>query len=379
MIREWLFNPADTLFFRNGLPFGYGQSVYIESIFPPTPESMQGIVRSSVLHARCKKDDLFNCDIHNNKDCKSCNIPGIIGNSSSNLGKLKIYGPYLVKDGERYFSTPSDIMMVNKKKQKRIFILRPSRTPTDCDIGRVRFPEKPQDDIGHFEPVGGWISKEGMQEYLKGNVLLDSYFLSDEDIYSSDCKVGIKRERKTHTAEEGNLYSISLVRLKEKIYIGVLVDGIPDDLEPPSPFLTKFGGEGKVCQIEISNGVIPLAVGAKEIVIKKHDMVKLVFLTPAYLGRTWYPHGFIKPRENGVDCWEGTISDAKMRLISAYIDKPYKIGGWDLKKGKSKPIRSFIPSGSVYYLESLEDKTIPAEGEVEDMQQIGFGYYVIGR
>lgn len=366
MSREWLFKPADTLFFRNGLPFGYGQSVYIKSIFPPTPESMQGIVRSSVLHAKCTSPALMECERCNPR----CNIPDYIGDSSSNMGSLELFGPYLIKDNQRYFPTPSDIMA-------KIFVLRPSKNPVECDLGLIHLPDKPE--ACDPEPVGGWISVSDMQRYLEGEVLDDSHFLHNNQIFGNDHKVGIKRNNETHTAEEGNLYSISLIRLKEDISIAVLVDGIPDNLEPPSPFLTKFGGEGKVCRVEISNGAIPLVAKEKETTVKKDDLVKLVFLSPAYLGGKWYPEGFTKKQANGADCWEGDISGAKMRLISACIDKPYKIGGWNLKEGKSKPIRSFIPSGSVFYLKALEDKTIPTEGKIGNMQQTGFGHYVFGR
>lgn len=370
MTKEWLFKPADTLFFRNGLPFGEGHSVYIKSIFPPTPESMQGIVRSSVLHTECTSPALMECHL-----CKSrCNIPAHIGDSSSNMGKLKLSGPYLIKDKQRYFPIPSDIMTMTK----RIFVLRPSKKPVECDIGLIHLPDKPA-DCEHFEPVGGWISVSGMQRYLEGDVPDDSHFLCNNQIFKNDYKVGIKRENETHTAEEGNLYSISLIRLKEDISIAVFVDGIPDNLEPPSPFLTKFGGEGKICKVEINNGITPLVAKDMNLSVKKDELVKLVLLSPAYFGGTWYPEGFTKKQINGATCWEGNISGTKMRLISACIDKPYKIGGWDLKEGKSKPIRSFIPSGSVFYLNALENNTIPTEGKIGNMQQTGFGHYVIGR
>jgi CRISPR-associated protein Cmr3 len=203
--------------------------------------------------------------------------------------------------------------------------------------------------------------------------------MDSKHIYNNDRKVGIKRERETHTAEEGNLYSISMVRLEEDIKIGVLVNGLPGNLEPSTPYLTKFGGEGKVCMVEIGNGGIPLAAKDKEISVKKNDLIKLVFLSPTYFGRKWHLPGFVNPGSNGADCREGDIAGAKMRLVSACIDKPYKIGGWDVKAGKSKPIRSFIPAGSVYYLEAIEDKVIPSEGKLGDMTKTGFGHYALGR
>ena len=40
--------PTESLLFRNGRPFDAGQDNFAESLFPPTPETIQGAVRATI-------------------------------------------------------------------------------------------------------------------------------------------------------------------------------------------------------------------------------------------------------------------------------------------------------------------------------------------
>src|SRR2546421_12921086 len=40
--------PTETLLFRTGRPFNAGESSYADTIFPPTPETLQGAVRAAI-------------------------------------------------------------------------------------------------------------------------------------------------------------------------------------------------------------------------------------------------------------------------------------------------------------------------------------------
>jgi CRISPR/Cas system CMR-associated protein Cmr3 (group 5 of RAMP superfamily) len=47
--------PIDTLFFRDGAPFNAGETGFIKSIFPPTPQTGYGFSRAALLNAFCKR------------------------------------------------------------------------------------------------------------------------------------------------------------------------------------------------------------------------------------------------------------------------------------------------------------------------------------
>src|SRR5712692_3006486 len=41
--------PTEALLFRTGKPFDAGNDVFAESVFPPTPETIQGAVRAAIV------------------------------------------------------------------------------------------------------------------------------------------------------------------------------------------------------------------------------------------------------------------------------------------------------------------------------------------
>jgi CRISPR-associated protein Cmr3 len=45
----WRFTPLDTLFFRDGRPFNAGETVWLESLFPPSGRTLQGVIRSAII------------------------------------------------------------------------------------------------------------------------------------------------------------------------------------------------------------------------------------------------------------------------------------------------------------------------------------------
>jgi CRISPR-associated protein Cmr3 len=353
MAREWLIEPLDTLFFRGGEPFGMGDGGWLMSIFPPTPQTVQGIVRGGVLQLHCRDLDTFrkgNCGT-----CTKCNVHGAIGSHEDcDLGKIDLYGPYLVKGDTRYYPTPLDLVREKSDKTK-IYALAPSDKAIECDLGTMRFPTLPSGaDFGAVESVGGWISEAALNKYLDGSdAPAADKLLDDEEFFKPEPRVGLKRNHATHHAEDGMLYSISPLRFRDDVRLGVRVEGI-DELMVPGDFAMKIGGEGRPCKIEV--------ITPKEQPFPHGPVlgaIKLVFLQPADLGGGWKPTG----------SWGA--------MVSACTGRPQRIGGWNLVNG-SKPMRSCVPAGSVYYFE--DGQAIgEREGKTGEKKNIGFGHYRLGR
>jgi CRISPR-associated protein Cmr3 len=68
-------------------------------------------------------------------------------------------------------------------------------------------------------------------------------------------------------------------------------------------------------------------------------------------------------------------------LVSAVIGKPLAISGWDVANKRPKPLRHYVPAGSVYYFENATWKdtqfTESPEGEAQ-FSQMGFGCVGVG-
>lgn len=375
MTKEWLFEPLDTLFFRNGLSFSKGEGGFLESIFPPTPQTMQGVVRSAVLLSHCKDPNTFGtgkCDTCG--EGKKCSLTDIIGSpKEGDYGALNLYGPYLYKDGKRYYPAPLDLMKGNKD-DKRLFLLSVSdKHVVPCDLGNISLPAKPDGYSDDFEPAGGWISEDALRKYFESQTVPvegenKTELLKENDFFVKEPRVGIEREYDTHKVIDGMLYSIVPLRFQDKVKIGLRVDGL-DDAIKTNGFATKIGGEGRVCKVDINNDFASLFKWK----LNDCKTIKMVMLQPADFS-SWLPPDFDKTT------LQGSIDGVTLRLISACIGRPQKIGGWDAANNKVKTMKSYVPAGSVYFFEVINGNpaAMKVEGKIGNDNKIGLGHYLLG-
>lgn len=403
MQKEWLFEPLDTLFFRDGISIDAGEGGYLESVFPPHPQTMQGVVRSAVILSHCKDPNLFGSGKCDTCGEKKCPLPDAIGSrKDDDYGKLlDIYGPYLVRgkdQRQRYYPTPLDLMR-EKEGTKRQFSLVPGKA-VSCDLGKIRLPAKPENsDYKPFNAAGGWIREDALLRYLKdkkmpvdGDELLKETYEEEKEekkkmFYRKEPKVGIAREYATHKVKTGMLYSIVSLRFEKDVRIGLRVGGIAKEIEPVG-FATKIGGEGRICGLEVSQNEYSNSYGKMN--LNDGKKIKLVLLQPADFDSGWLPprtHPY--PSQEGT-CWEGSIdgiNGVTFRLISACVGRQQKIGGYDMTKNTRiesavKPMRSYVPAGSVYFFEVINSDhplEIPVEGKIGRTTKIGLGHYLLGR
>ena len=75
--------------------------------------------------------------------------------------------------------------------------------------------------------------------------------------------------------------------------------------------------------------------------------MKVLLLTPAWFSGGWQPAD---------GDWDQLLGhSAGLRLIAAAIGRSHHIGGWSVpKKGSAKPMRPFVPAGSVFFFEADE-------------------------
>jgi CRISPR-associated protein Cmr3 len=80
----------------------------------------------------------------------------------------------------------------------------------------------------------------------------------------------------------------------------------------------------------------------------------MVLSTPAYFENGWLPSWINK------DSLTGTFPNTqiKIKLISVTMGKYKSIGGFDYKIRKPKPSKRFVPAGSVYYFQVLNENNI---------------------
>src|SRR6266567_7196967 len=103
--------PTEPLLFRTGRPFDAGESNFAESIFPPTPETMQGAIRAMIAAHTTLVNSTMGIAARFGSDI----LTKLIGNQSS-YGRFRVTGLTLGKSTkengsvERLLPGPASLM-----------------------------------------------------------------------------------------------------------------------------------------------------------------------------------------------------------------------------------------------------------------------------
>lgn len=379
--------PLDTLFFRDGRPFVAGEGTDAFSLFPPSPFTVQGLIRSQLLAKGCKagwsqyKTGCGTCGLAN-----QCDVKDAVGSLDQKYdSKLRIRGPWIFvkyKDSNKseketvLFPCPADLVGLSddlktvRTSNKGTFItetLSPSLDVGDCNLpGKLRrlVPSKNWEGK-EFEGVGGWLSWEVFKGYLRGNspqLTVKETWWRPSDLWEIELRPGLEVKDDRNHAEEGRLYFARHVRLDHldpKVEMLVDLANLGPTASTWNNFpITPFGGERRSVALEKSSlafswSSIDSQVEAK---IKNSLKVKLVLTQMA-----WFEEGWRRKTWNP-DTTAGEFNGANCTWLAAKMERPQTIGGWNLASGEQKPIRRFVPTGSVYYLSNPDKLDLILDG-----------------
>ncbi len=346
---------TDTLFFRDGRPFSMGDDSFAQGVFPPPPGVVYGALRTAFLSEGLEADSHWD---------------NLIGASES----LSFRFMALQAGADQYFPMPMDLIVPkltggSKNLQAQPLVLKdkPAHSNTlTPKILRSTYDGKTEDD----PKLLGLLA---LERYLRGetaniNVRKRSDFMCIEP------KIGIGRNRDSHVADDGKLFRIQANRLAADSSSGVhhlrFFLGF-EGLEIPKEGWLALGGERRVAFYESNVSV--------EIPRPDIDSLrfKIYLSTPAVFAAGWKPEALMK--EHG------------LTLLTAALDRPVHIGGWDLKERKPKPMLQCVPAGAVYYVQAesiaaaqaaaqgIHGKPISENLNQTDYCKQGFGIAYIGK
>jgi CRISPR-associated protein Cmr3 len=382
--------PTEPLLFRRtGKSFDAGESGYADTLFPPTPETMQGAIRAAIATHWDRTKTLVEV-------FQQQALVDLIGDRSS-YGRFRITGIALGrrrKDGkiERLFTPPSHLLEVKGEDNKnRLIRLRPK--PPEEEGVHTDLPESmqlvyPGENIeGKLESIGGWLTEQGLLKALHpGEVPTNEEMVSNHEIFEYESRLGIGMNNATKTTREGLLYQVRMVRMKhdKDFDYGFVVDirlaqssgsneattspamSIDDDqtqklLRLPDQGWITLGGERRAAHFEVLKSSDTMQRGD----IEQAQRGNLLYLaTPAAFKGGWRP-----------EQWSASLTNP----IAAAINRYQSIGGWSLRPGDSggenKSIRRCVPAGSVYFF----DKSVTVTQPLTDYGwQIGYGIAYAG-
>lgn len=380
--------PSESLLFRTGRPFVAGENNYAETMFPPTPETLQGAIRATIAaywqpgvtiaeafapKSNGEDNDLVKL-IGKFQDYRRFRITGISLGCRTNMANSTI---------ERLFPAPAHILEAEGDETTQVRLVlkscKDANVLTNLPDGMdLLYPEHISTDSDKLEPIKGWLTESELKKALNlgsqttpGQALVT--VTKDKDIYTRESRLGIGMNNKTKATQEGLLYQVEMIRMNPDY--GFVVDialaseqdekTLIDDKETqtllhlPDYGFMSIGGERRAARFEVITSQEPSQLEQN----KEGNMLYLA--TPAALNYGWQP-------EN----WKNKGLEAP---IAVAIERYQPIGGWLLQPqntgGNDKPLRRCVPAGTVYYFK--DNIRIPST-LTDYGQQIGYGIAYAG-
>jgi CRISPR-associated protein Cmr3 len=371
----WLWIEAvDVWMFRDNKLFNAGQNFFARSQFPPTPRTIQGIIRTAYLEWKGVNWKTFNTGGERRE------LYDAVGDARS-LGRLRLRGPFLARKvndkPETLHQPPFDLLYREAKDgQPRGYVaLAPAKERsfiTELPFEDWRPVIRPDHASAHDPQRAGfkeiearWLTNEQLRAYLAGKIAqIPGDPIEQKDLFLDEERPGLALDRRHRAANqrESRFYRARFIRPCENVGLLVGVDGVDDF---PQSRQLRVGGEGKLARIERVQVDLPASPTPQ-------GQVKIVLLTPAYFDDGW------RPKNGDWSPWVGKNA----RLISFIAGKPLALSGWDLAENRPRPLRNFVPAGSVYYFENAtltgQPFTQTPDGEA-DFGAMGFGTFAPGQ
>lgn len=331
----WFFIEAeDVWFFRDTRSFGRGEDHVAGCLFPPFPATIAGAIRARVIGAHPNwSQSAFN----NGSDTPLYEKIG----KPDNLGPhFRIRGPFLARrmaDGniQQYYPLPKDTFY-EQVEQSRFGVFKPRQLDglaANWESNKAYAPLWPPngDRKDGVEDVY-WLSPTSLGFYQTSKKFTAE---PESSFYGYEERTGIARNWQTRMAEKQMLYLARFVRLKPNTGLLVWVD--PQVQLSESGWLS-LGGESRAARFQqVEDKQVRLAPPFQT---KGKNRLKVILLTPSYFQQGWQPQG---------GDWSKVGLPAGAQLCAAALGRPLVISGWDIARGPQKPLRAFVPAGSVYY------------------------------
>ena len=361
------FAPLDTWFFRDGTPFTAHSAPQkdVGSLFPPNPPTLVGALRAALARANG----------WGGTGRWSPALSEVLGDGPNNLGMLSFTGPFLLRDGQPLFPSPRHLLGANcEARWHPAGFLRPG-CPVSSDIGQVRLPEFPvvAGATGMQKAADDeWLTALGMSAVLRGQLPGAADVVSSRSLWSAEPRIGLERDTALRSAKEGMLYSSRHVRPGHTISLGMRVFGLPDEWAAQAyNELAPLGGESRVAELTSWSGDLHLAAPLD--MIRRTRRVSLIALSPLDLETETCRGQEAVPGLGGV------------RVVSACLTRPQRVGGWDSLESRPLAVRAVLPPGSVLFceieeLECFEAAVAAGDGTVQlgSRQEWGFGLTAVG-
>jgi CRISPR-associated protein Cmr3 len=369
-------DPLDTLFFRDGRPFGAATRA---SSGQPLPQTLAGAVGTALLQK-------YGCDFaalaaalqQRRGPGGAAELEQAVARAGGPpwVARLRVRGPWLARTLEGngldvLVPAPAILHRVKGGRgsaDQRVYRL----APASADLPGWRESCLPDQQglrplwLRHAEPTeaaGGYLAGAGLRCFLAGSAdLAAEHLVRPDDLFGFDHRTGIEINADRLTAKEGSIYGASFLALRPAVRLYAEVE-LPDDAPAGAEAFAHiptlaFGGEGK--RVAVVAKVPPVFAGLDRTPSAPGEKPLLLLTTPGLFRDGWRP---------------GCLRD---RLAAAAVPGAVAVSGWDLARNGPKPTRFAAAAGSVYFLKDPLDAWPPSLCDDPGDGRQGWGCYVKG-
>ncbi|GEM_PF-1634013 len=406
-MRRVHFSPVDTWQFGTGTPSQAGSATTLarSSLMPPLPSVVAGAVRASLARARG----------WDGQGRWPPELDEFLGDGPSQLGALHFVGPFLTVDrgrgAELLVALPLAARQVARSGEQgpgaggaelKLAVVPAgwavggsgtSTRSVDCDLGlEVRLPVAPAGADEVVAGAGPYLPLSKARALVEGQTVLRRDLLGMDELWRSEPRTGIERDRDRRVADDGQLFRVEHLRPVERLGDGrrdvglaVLVGGVPDDW-PRLEGLVRLGAEGRLAEVSEARVAEAAGTGQRGLgmapsaqaldLVAKSGRAVLVALTPLWLSR---------------EAWTGqepVPGLGSARVVCGVTDRPERAGGWDSLRREPVAQRSVLAPGTTVYVEHERGGDLSAAlaelaartgvVQVGEGREMGFGAVLVG-
>ena len=353
---EYLFlKPLDVLYLRGNRLFGAAGD-HSEALMPPWPSVASGAIRTRIL-----AEHLSGQGITWKQFAENTTPKGPLGEclgTYENPGTFQVthFSVGRINNGsaEFFLPLPADAAVQEGTPCAAQYLLpgrlgqgvRSSYPLDQLPILRITAPKKSVREI--------CLNQAGVAAYVSGQDIGPTHTTKASDLWCSETRLGIAMSAVSRTADEGRIYTSTVVAMKEGAGFLVGIAGAQGFV--PKSGLLRFGGDGRAVEIRPCSIAFPEPPWQA---LQESRRFKLMFQTPGLFPDGWRFPGF--ERRNGQWFWAWKSCEA--RLAAVALSRPEVISGWDLAKSRPKFALKSVPAGSVYWFEDLR-------GDVADLKPL---------
>jgi CRISPR-associated protein Cmr3 len=348
-MKQLFMKPVDTFFFRNQKDLLSGENSTAGTIFPPRPGTIYGALRSAYIHEHGGFESFYSAA--NSELKKWMGTP-------NEIGRFRLRGFAFYDGKEIFLPLPMDYQVVEEssdsKEEKWAYPLKLVKEDSPASNGNQYRLYGPKEEKS-FSSSGAYIAYKDWKKNLFNPQAIRVAYAS-EWIIQED-KLGIKRDRKTRTSEEGMLYNIKMSRFldnENRNKLGFIVFSPKDESPDFSQVkMMRLGGKNRPWILEqwesgfeiLDSNEINQLIAA----IQEREIARLILLSPTIWGNN---SSFYDAKNKRICLGDGLDFD----IITQASGRPTLTGGWDIARNKPKERVQALPAGTVFYLKVGKDK-----------------------